>query len=816
MEALRRFLSSSEAFMPHGHCYLWKPGLVWLHVVSDGLIALAYLSIPFTLLHFARRRRDLPFRWVFLAFGAFIVSCGATHALEVWNVWQADYWPAGLVKAVTAAMSVATAVLLARAVPEALALPSPAQLSQAHEELARAHAELRRAYGEEKAALHERTTELRAAGTRIRDEARARGVAEERFQAVYEQSRLGIALVTAGELRFVSANSAYCRMLGFTEAELRERSAFDVIHPDDRAGARRAATSPAAAPPLPIEQRQVRKDGGVIWARVLTSPLRDETGREALWLAMIEDISDAKRAEEALRESEARMRAIVETAVDGIVTIGEGGRIESFNPAAERLFGYTASEAIGQNVSLLMPAPYREEHDDYLRNYLATGVRKVIGIGREVVGRHKDGSEFPIDIAVTEFRLGERRLFTGIVRDLTARKLAEEGRAQAEEQLRQSQKLEAIGQLAGGVAHDFNNTLGVITGYGERARKQIPEGHPARPRLEQMIKAAERAAGLTRQLLAFSRKQVMEPRLLELNAVVSDLDKMLRRVVGEDVEIEVRAAERLGTVRVDPTQIQQIIMNLVVNARDAMPKGGRLTIETADAEFDESYAAEHPPAKAGRFVMLAISDTGIGMDAETQRRIFEPFFTTKPAGEGTGLGLATVYGIVKQSGGYIWVYSEPGQGTTFKVYLPCVDEPTPAEAAAAAATPAPRGHETVLLVEDTESLREMIREVLAEQGYTVLLASQGEEALALAREHEEAIDLLLTDVVMPKLGGGDLARQLRRLRPAVRVLYMSGYTNGAVSRQGVLDEGVVLLEKPFTGDRLAHAVREALDRSKSG
>ena len=666
MEPLRRLLSSSEAYMPHGHCYLWQPGLVWLNVASDGLIALAYLSIPFALLHFARRRRDLPFRWVFLAFGAFIVSCGATHAFEIWNVWRADYWLAGLVKAVTAAMSVATAVLLARAVPEALALPSPAQLNQAHADLERAHAELRRAYGEEKAALHE------------------------------------------------------------------------------------------------------------------------------------------------------RMRAIVETAVDGIVTIGEGGLIESFNPAAERLFGYAASEAIGQNVSLLMPTPYREEHDGYLRNYLATGNRKIIGIGREVVGRRKGGAEFPIEIAVTESRLGERRLFTGIVRDISARKLAEEGRAEAEEQLRQSQKLEAVGQLAGGVAHDFNNILGVITGYGELARKQVPEGHPARPRLDQMVKAAERAAGLTRQLLAFSRKQVLQPQFLELNAVVSDLDKMLQRVVGEDVEIQVRAAEKLGTVRADPTQVQQIVMNLVVNARDAMPRGGQLTIETANAEFDEQYAAEHPPAKPGRFVMLAISDTGIGMDAETRRRIFEPFFTTKPAGEGTGLGLATVYGIVKQSGGHIWVYSEPGQGTTFKIYLPCVDEPTQVEAAAAAAAPVARGHETVLLVEDTGSLREVIREVLEQQGYTVLVASQGEEALALAQEHGGVIDLLLTDVVMPKLGGGDLARQLRGLRPALRVLYMSGYAGGAVSRLGALEEGFVLLEKPFTGERLARAVREALDRPRSG
>ena len=347
-------------------------------------------------------------------------------------------------------------------------------------------------------------------------------------------------------------------------------------------------------------------------------------------------------------------------------------------------------------------------------------------------------------------------------------------------------------------------------------RRQIEANHPARPRLDQVLKAAERAAGLTRQLLAFSRKQVIQPRILDLNALVTDLDKMLHRVIGEDVEVEVRRSPNLGAVKADPTQLEQVVLNLVVNARDAMPKGGHLTIETANAAFDEAYAAAHPPAQAGRFVMLSVSDTGIGMDAETQRRIFEPFFTAKPPGEGTGLGLATVYGVVKQSGGYIWVYSEPGQGTTFKVYLPRVEEQPEARSPERAPAPVPRGHETVLLVEDTESLREVICEVLEELGYTLLQASHGEEALALAREHGGPIHLLLTDVVMPKLGGADLARQLVSLRPEMRVLYMSGYTNGAMSRQGVLQEGSALLEKPFTNDRLARAVREALDAPRRG
>jgi two-component system, cell cycle sensor histidine kinase and response regulator CckA len=398
------------------------------------------------------------------------------------------------------------------------------------------------------------------------------------------------------------------------------------------------------------------------------------------------------------------------------------------------------------------------------------------------------------------------------VHDITGRKRAEERHAEAEEMLRQSQKLDSIGRLAGGIAHDFNNILGVILGYGELMRRQIAHGHPARPRLDQVIQAARRAAGLTRQLLAFSRKQVMQPKLLDLGAVVGDLRGMLDRVVGEDLEIVVRTAERLGAVQADPTQIEQVIMNLVVNARDAMPKGGNLTIETANVDFDETYASAHPPTRPGPFVMLAVSDTGIGMDAETQRRIFEPFFTTKAPGEGTGLGLATVYGIVKQMGGYIWVYSEVGKGTCFKVCLPRVEETVVADPASAPSEPPPRGHETVLVVEDSESLRDLIHELLTEQGYNVISVTQGEEALTLIQEGKHRVDLVLTDVVMPRLGGADLVKRLSAIYPGVSVVYMSGYTSGAISRQGVLDEGVIFLEKPFAAEQLLRTIRLALDR----
>jgi len=349
-------------------------------------------------------------------------------------------------------------------------------------------------------------------------------------------------------------------------------------------------------------------------------------------------------------------------------------------------------------------------------------------------------------------------------------------------------------------------------GHGELAQLQLRPGHPLRERMDQIMSAAARAAALTHQLLAFSRKQVLQPKVLDLNDVVADTNKMLGRLIGEDVALVVRPAADLGSVMADPGQISQILLNLASNARDAMPTGGTLTIETANADFDEHEAALRPPTKVGRYVLLAVSDTGVGMSEETQRRVFEPFFTTKPEGQGTGLGLATVYGIVKQSGGYIWVYSEAGRGATFKVYLPRVDQTAEASTESVQRSSIPRGRETLLLVEDSEALRQVTCETLEQYGYTVLPASEGEQALVIAREQKGAIDLLLTDVVMPKLGGADLARQLLALRPGIRVLYMSGYTDGTISHHGVLGAGTMLLTKPFTLDQLARAVREALDR----
>jgi len=381
-------------------------------------------------------------------------------------------------------------------------------------------------------------------------------------------------------------------------------------------------------------------------------------------------------------------------------------------------------------------------------------------------------------------------------------------------QLQQSQKLEAIGQLAGGVAHDFNNMLTAIIGYTDLSLRRVGLENPIRRNLEETKKAAERAASLVRQLLAFSRKQILEPKVLDLNDVVKDMHKMLTRLIGENIKLATRLETDLGSVKADPCQVEQIIVNLVVNARDAMPRGGRVTVETANVALDDQNASKHVSVKPGEYVMLAVSDTGSGMDQETQARIFEPFFTTKEVGKGTGLGLSTVYGIVKQSGGNIWVYSEQGLGTVFKVYLPRIDDATASTIAnQSQETNTPRGTETILLVEDEEVVRGLTRKILMQAGYNVLDAKGGDEAIRLCHAHAGPIDLLLTDVVMPEVSGKEVADRLLELRPSIRVLYMSGYTDEAIVQHGVLDANVKFIQKPFTWVGLTRKVREVLNRN---
>jgi nitrogen-specific signal transduction histidine kinase/ActR/RegA family two-component response regulator len=396
--------------------------------------------------------------------------------------------------------------------------------------------------------------------------------------------------------------------------------------------------------------------------------------------------------------------------------------------------------------------------------------------------------------------------------DITELKRGEEEKAVLQEQLRQSQKMEAIGSLAGGIAHDFNNLLTVIKGYSELSRIGLKEGDTLRGNIDEIQNATERAASLTRQLLAFSRRQVMEMKVLDLNTILRGLDKMLHCVIGEDIELVTLLAEDLGRARADVGQIEQVIMNLAVNAKDAMPSGGKLTIETANVELDESYARSHVDVKHGHYVMFSVSDTGVGMSPEVRERIFEPFFTTKKKGKGTGLGLSTTYGIVKQSDGNIWVYSKLGKGTTFKIYLPRVDEPLEEIKKEVLKEELPRGNETILIVEDEEEVRKLAGKILERQGYRILEASQGDDALRISEKHGVPIDLILVDVIMPGMSGSELAKHLKSPHPKMKVLYMSGHTDDAILHHGVLEKGVNYIQKPFTMDRLARKVREALDK----
>jgi PAS domain S-box-containing protein len=541
---------------------------------------------------------------------------------------------------------------------------------------------------------------------------------------------------------------------------------------------------------------------GVIefFSRTLREPDPDLLEMTAALGSQVGQFIERKRAEEALTRSETTYRSLVEDSPFGIFQSAPDGRLLAVNPALVNILGYSSeSELLEKN----MATDVYVDSDE--RRRLIEEVTRRGSLAAESVWRRKDGKTITVRQTGRAVRDAHGRVerFNVILEDITEHR-------QLENQLRQAQKMEAIGRLAGGVAHDFNNLLTAIFGYADLLRDELPEGSSARQDTEEIRKAAQRAAALTRQLLAFSRQQVLEPVVVNVNDLVEEFDKMLRRLIGEDIEFRVSLAPDLGNVRADPGQLQQVLMNLVVNARDAMPTGGKLLIETMNTDLTGEYAELHQPVVPGSYVMVAVSDTGIGMDADTLTRIFEPFFTTKEKGRGTGLGLSTVYGIVKQSGGYIWVYSEPGRGTTFKVYLPRVDAPA-RPVGQPRGTRALAGTETILLAEDDEMLRPLSKVLLRKLGYTVLEAPNGEEALAAAERHHGPIHLLVADVVMPGASGRELARRLAESRPDTKVLYVSGYTDDAIVRHGMLEPGLNFLQKPFTPDALARKVREVLD-----
>ena len=505
---------------------------------------------------------------------------------------------------------------------------------------------------------------------------------------------------------------------------------------------------------------------------------------------------------EERKRAENRFRMLLETSPTGIVISDRSGRIEDVNAEALRLFGYAREELVGQTIEILLPQRFQHAHQGHRSLYAQDPRKRSMGDGMELFARRKDGTEFPVEVGLGPLATKEGVLVSSTIVDTTARK-------KMEEQLRLSQRMDALGRLAGGVAHDFNNLLTVILGNSDVVLDSLPPGHPAIPKLEIIRKAGASAADLTGQLLAFGRQQLVQPRILDLTDTIQKMETLLRRLIGENIDLNISIEPFLGSIKADPGQIQQIVLNLAVNARDAMPKGGRLTIGVSNVEIDESYRDQHPAAIPGRYVMLTVTDTGCGMDRETQLRIFDPFFTTKELGKGTGLGLATVYGIVKQGGGHIWVYSEIGKGSVFKVYLPRVQQaaqPGRREGEEEACT----GSETILLAEDSDPLREMAREYLESVGYTVLEAASGKDALQRAKDFGGTIHLLLTDVVMPQMSGPELASQIAVHRPRIKVIFTSGYTDDAIARQGILDSTVAFVQKPYRPKALARKIREVL------
>ena len=525
--------------------------------------------------------------------------------------------------------------------------------------------------------------------------------------------------------------------------------------------------------------------------------------------------------------AEALLRGLIEAAPDAILAVDADGRIVFANVQAAKLFGYRRDELVGQPIEVLIPEPARGIHPSHRSKYFSDPRPRPMGAGMQLAGRRQDGTEFPAEISLSALETEKGLLVSAAVRDVTDRLLAQREqdrlRAEAEQerlerQLHQSQRLESLGLLAGGVAHDFNNLLAVILVYASMVEQEVARaaGDDARwvgvgRDVAQIKHAAERATRLTHQLLAFGRREVVQPRALRLNDVVGDVESLLRRTLGEHVELLTSLVPDVAPVMADPGQIEQVLVNLAVNARDAMPLGGTLTIDTENIDIGDEYAGSPDALPPGAYVRLRVSDSGTGMPPEVIEHAFEPFYTTKPKGEGTGLGLSTVYGIVTQAGGYVRIYSEPGLGTSISSYLPRVELEVEPQANVAPPAQAHRGNETILVVEDEPAMREVARRILVRNGYTVLAASGGREAIAIAEAHAGAIDLLVTDVVMPHMLGKDVAERLTAMRPALRVLYMSGYAHPVLASQGTLEPGVTLLEKPFSEQVMLSKVRAALD-----
>ena len=625
---------------------------------------------------------------------------------------------------------------------------------------------------------------------------------EELFHLISENAADMIAVVDMDGKRIYNSLS-YQRVLGYSPEELQSYSAFEQIHPDDRERVKKAAAEARrSGMGETLEYRFRHKNGAWLVLESTSSVIRNAKGEPEKLVIVNRDVSERKRAEEALRRSEAGFRSVVEDAPYGICRASTAGRLLQVNPGLQKMLGYESKEELlGRDLK----SEIFRDSDEYNR-LIEPLVRTAEMKDVEMEWKRKNGT--PITVHCSGRRVNDENgalaYFDVFAEDVTEKRVLEK-------QLRMAQKMEAIGRLSGGIAHDFNNLLGVIIGYSRVLRRELGTNNVLCEHAVEIEKAGQRAASLTKQLLAFSRQQVLTPAILNLNTLTSDMEKMLPQLLGEDIKVSLVLGPKLGNVKADQSQIEQVIMNLAVNARDAMPMGGKLKIETTNAELDQAYVWNHPGSKIGSFVLLAVTDTGTGMDASTLTHIFEPFFTTKEVGKGTGLGLATVYGIVKQSNGYIGLESAPGKGTSFKIYLPRHAGQATPEEQKPDSTDIVRGSETILLVEDSEPLRKLARTFLESSGFRVFSAENGEDALEVTKRFGGTFDLLLTDVIMPGMNGRVLAEHLLPRQPGMKVLYMSGYSDSFIAGHGVLDPGTHLLHKPFTEDVFLRKVREVLD-----
>jgi two-component system cell cycle sensor histidine kinase/response regulator CckA len=603
-----------------------------------------------------------------------------------------------------------------------------------------------------------------------------------------------------GTLEILEVNEAASHQYGYTCEEFLAMKITDLRRKEDVPRLIENISQVRAPWQYSGEWRHLLKDGRTIDVGVRSHTM-EFRGRKAA-LVVVHDITQQKRNEAALKEAEQKYRHIFEKAILGIFQSTPQGRFVSVNESLARMLCYDSPADMIDTIRDIELQFYvdSKRRQEFKQQLEANDVLQ----GFELEIYRKDRSKMWVSANVRAIREnGQIVCYEGSLEDISQRKLLEE-------QFRQSQKMEAVGRLAGGVAHDFNNAIGVITGYSELLQLRLPVGDPLHRYADEIAKAGQRAASLTRQLLAFSRKQVIQPEVLDLNTIVGEMDKMLRRLIGEDIQITFSREPRLAPIKADHGQIEQILMNLAVNARDAMPQGGKLFIQTSNVQLDETYSRQHAYVKEGRYVMLSFSDNGCGMDKPTQAKVFEPFFTTKEPGKGTGLGLSTVYGIVKQNGGYIWVYSEPGKGATFRIYFPPAQGVEHRHEEQAVPLPPPSGTETILLVEDEDPLRQLARTCLETGGYKVLAVADGKAAIDVVRNNPENIDLLLTDVIMPGMSGRELADVITKLRPGIKILFMSGYTNDLIAQYGVLEAGTQLLEKPFTLYSLLDKVDTAL------